>query len=63
MRTVGRRRSLALVAALPLLVRPSAAADVRRYAALSLLADRLEVVYAREGAGSHFDRNGRRSHT
>jgi hypothetical protein len=56
---VDRRKTLALTAALPL-GWPAQAAS-RRFAALSLLADQLDVVYARPSTGSHLDRNQRQS--
>jgi hypothetical protein len=54
---IDRRQALAWLA---VLARPVRAA-VRHYAALSLLADRFDVVFGRMGTGSHLDRNERQS--
>jgi hypothetical protein len=57
---VTRRQLMAALVTPSLAARP-VQAQARRYAALSLLADQFDVVYARESTGSHFDRNRRRS--
>jgi hypothetical protein len=57
---IDRRKALALAAGLSLAPWLAQAAD-RRYAALSLLADQFDVVFAREQVGSNLDRNQRQS--
>jgi hypothetical protein len=56
-----RRRALALATAAAALWPALAHADAHRYAVLSLLADKFDVVNARPEVGSHLERNRRQT--
>lgn len=55
-----RRRCLIGLGGLVLGARAARAADAQRYAVISLLGDRITLVYAAAVTGSHLDRNRRR---
>lgn len=55
------RRHFTIVVPCLLAGAPHASAQGRRYAALSLVGDKIEVVFAQPGVGSRIDRNERRA--